>query len=301
MRWLTSLQGWLRKPPPSIPLPLWNSTLAQLPFLNYLGESDRQRLKQLTEELLIKKPFSGSAGFELSDAMAVLIATQAALLVLNLRLDLYDDLSAVIVTADAFPISQQLVDDSGVVHEWEETLAGEAVDMGGAVLLSWPDIAPEGPMQPAHGAPAHNIVIHEFAHKIDMGRGGANGYPPFLAGFHARGAFSDWPQIFGAAYEDFCRRVDEMESALAADFDQGNTDDAAYAEQAELLAAHLPLDPYACRDPAEFFAVTSEAFFVSPWAIASAYPQVYQLLANYYRQDPLAASGSDSGPDSRTD
>lgn len=281
MGWLDWWRVWRDNTPAPIPDRLWSETLTQLPFLDYLTPADKQRLKSTTEQLLHKKPFSGSAGLELSDAMAVPIAAQAALLVLNLNLALYNDLSAVIVTPDAFPIRQHVIDDSGVVHEWEEMLAGEAVDLGGAVLLSWPDITLSDAQQPSD----HNLVIHEFAHKIDMGRGGANGYPPFLAGLHTREDFSDWPQAFGAAYEDFCRRVDQMEGALPADFDPDNP---THADLCELMTADLPLDPYASRDPAEFFAVASEAFFVSPENLAVAYPRVFALLAAYYRQNPLA-------------
>ena len=290
MSWLKSVRGWLNRPPPQIPEPLWVSTIAQLPFLGYLSERDQQRLRKLTEALLHKKPFSGAAGFELSDATAVLIAVQAALPVLNLSLDLYDDLSAVIVTADAFPIRQQVVDNSGVVHEWEETLAGVAIDMGGAVLLSWPDLSPT--TQNQDNSPAHNLVIHEFAHKIDMRRGGANGYPPFLAGLHERADLGDWSGVFSRAYDDFCSRIDEIESRLPEDFDP---DDARPARRHDTLLPDLPMDPYASRDPAEFFAVASETFFVSPAALAGAYPQVYRLLAHYYLQDPLASAACEHG------
>jgi Mlc titration factor MtfA (ptsG expression regulator) len=282
MRWLSWLKDRLAGRPPAIPAALWQRTMSRLPFLTYLSDDDRVRLKSLSEQLLAKKPFAGVKGFELTDEMVVPIAAQAALLVLNLSLDLYDDLSAVIVTPDAFPIRQQVTDDTGVVHEWDEMLAGEAVDMGGAVLLSWPDIAaPESCDEPV----LHNIVIHEFAHKIDMGRGGANGYPPFLAGYHLRADFLDWPQVFGAAYEDFCRRVDQLESTLPEDVDP---DHLPHAARYGALTASLPMDPYAATDPAEFFAVASESFFVTPAPIAAAYPEVYWLLSRYYRQDPLA-------------
>lgn len=259
---------------------------SQLPFVDYLHDNDILRLKQLTERLLHKKPFTGIKGFELTDEMAVPIAAQAALLVLNLSLDLYDDLSAVIVTPDAFPIRQQMMDDSGIVHEWNEMLAGEAVDMGGAVLLAWPDIAPS---RSDEERPLHNVVIHEFAHKIDMGRGAANGYPPFLSACHSRRDFIDWPQVFSAAYDDFCGLVDQLEDALPEDFDPDNPD---HAEYYDALAANLPMDPYAATDPAEFFAVASESFFVMPAPLAAAYPDVYRLLSRYYRQNPLPGSAT---------
>ena len=282
MSWLSRLAEALSRAPATIPEDLWKATLRQLPFLDRLDTNERQRLKSLCERLLHRKPLSGARGFEVSDEIAVLIAAQACLLVLHLDLGLYDDMSAIIVFPDAFGIRQQHVDDAGVVHEWDEELAGEAVEQGGAVVLSWMDVQ----SQQAPGA-AHNIVIHEFAHKIDMGRGAANGCPPFLKPLHDPVELSDWPAVFSAAYDDFCQRVDRMEDSLPEDFDFDQPD---HADRYDALAAALPLDPYASRDPAEFFAVASEAFFVQPAPLAAAYPAVYRKLAAYYRQDPLARS-----------
>lgn len=280
MRWLTRLLSAFSREPAVIPDELWQLTLRQLPFLDRLDGDERTRLKVLCERLLARKPVSGAKGFEVSDEIAVLVAAQACVLVLNLDLTLYEDMSAVIVFPDAFGVRQQHVDEAGVVHEWEEELAGEAVEQGGAVALSWFDVE----LQQEPGA-THNIVIHEFAHKIDMGRGAANGCPPFLENLHDPAELHDWPQVFSAAYEDFCNRVDRLEAALPPDFD---ADHAEHADRYDELAAGLPLDPYASRDPAEFFAVASEAFFVAPLPLAAAYPEVYRKLSAYYRQDPLA-------------
>lgn len=282
MGWLSQLFSALSREPTPIPEALWQSTLQQLPFLDRLDPGERSRLKALCERLLARKPVSGAKGFEVSDEVAVLIAAQACVLVLNLDLALYDDMSAVIVFPDAFGVRQQHVDEAGVVHEWDEELAGEAVEQGGAVALSWFDVE----LQQEPGA-THNIVIHEFAHKIDMGRGAANGCPPFLEQWHDPAQLQDWPAVFSAAYDDFCARVDHLEDALPPDFDADHPD---HAELYDELAADLPLDPYAARDPAEFFAVASEAFFVVPQPLAAAYPEVYAKLRAYYRQDPLATA-----------
>ncbi len=276
-----ALPATLRPARPTIAEPLWAETLARLPFLDYLSDDERRQLKDLCEALLQKKPLAGVGDFDLDDASAALIAAQACVLVLKLDLSLYDDMSAILVYPDAFSVRQQHLDEAGVMHEWDEELAGEAVDQGGAVLLSWQDLMPA----PEPGLP-WNLVIHEFAHKIDMGRGAANGYPPFLEGLHSRAALAGWPEAFSAAYEDFCERVDLLEDSLPEDFDPAREDHAVLYEE---LAAELPLDPYAASDPAEFFAVASEAFFVAPLPLASEYPAVHRLLAAYYRQDPLAA------------
>ena len=256
--------------------------MARLPFLGYLNDDERRRLKALSEALLDKKPLAGVGGFEVDDDTAALIAAQACVLILNLDLSLYDDMSAILVHPDSFSVKQQHMDEAGVLHEWDEELAGEAVEQGGAVVLSWQDLIP--PQAP--GLP-FNLVIHEFAHKIDMGRGAANGFPPFLDGLHARAEMAAWPEAFTAAYEAFCTRIDQLENSLPPDFDPERDEHAALYEE---RAADLPLDPYAARDPAEFFAVASEAFFVAPEPLADDYPRIYRLLAAYYRQDPLAAA-----------
>ncbi len=102
-----------------------------------------------------------------------------------------------------------------------------------------------------------NVVIHEFAHKLDMLNGAMNGFPPL----HREMSAEQWAQTFGTAYADFCARADR-------DVD-------------------MALDPYGAESPAEFFAVTSEAFFETPHALQCEYPDVYRQLAAFYRQDPV--------------
>src|SRR5690606_2306819 len=131
-----------------------------------------------------------AGGLEPSDRMAALIAVQAALPVLNLDLALYDDMATIIVYPSAFIVPFSEVDEDGVVHEWQEPLAGEALHAGGAVVLSWEDIEDQGD--------GCNVVIHEFAHKIDMANGDANGSPPFLAAFHRGLSPARWQEEFSA-------------------------------------------------------------------------------------------------------
>lgn len=274
MQWLRQL---FSRNTPQIPETLWHDCVAQLPFLSRLSPEDLAKLKALSEALLDSKTFTGVGGLSLSDDIAVLIAAQASLPVLHLSLDLYRDMPGVIVYPAAFIIPQSEVDEAGVVHEWREPVSGEAIDAGGAVVLSWED-AESG------DTPGFNVVIHEFAHKIDMADSGANGRPPFLAEFHRDISPARWQQSFSAAYKDFLRRVDVLESQLPESFDDSLAHHAMLYDE---LAAALPLDPYAATNPAEFFAVASEAFFVLPAPLAQAYPEVYRLLAQYYRQDPL--------------
>ncbi|HVK94264.1 MAG TPA: M90 family metallopeptidase [Noviherbaspirillum sp.] len=276
MQWIRHL---LARNKPQIPESLWRHCFARLSFMQRLSLQERSLLKSLCETLLDKKTFSGVAGFPLDDEIAVLIAAQASLPVLHLTLDLYDDMAGVIVYPSAFVLPQSETDEAGVVHEWHEPVSGEAVDAGGAVVLSWEDVQ-------AYDAPGYNLVIHEFVHKIDMHSGTANGCPPFLPEYHKELDPKAWQLVFSTAYADFTHRVEQLEALLPENFTLDNeADDALYDE----LCRALPLDPYAARHPAEFFAVASEAFFVLPQPLSQIYPEVYQLLKIYYRQDPLVA------------
>lgn len=274
MQWLQQI---FRRGNPLIPETIWRECVAQLPFLHRLPPTDLMRLKSLCEQLLAKKPFTGAGGLDLSDDVAVLIAAQACLPVLNLTLDLYLDMAAVIVYPSSFLVPQVQMDEAGVVHEWREPLAGEALEAGGAVVLSWEDVGDVDGL-------GYNLVIHEFAHKIDMSSGAANGCPPFLSAFHGGLDARAWQKVFSSAFEDFVDRVEVLDQQLPDDFDE---EDQSHLVQYEALCAALPLDPYAATHPAEFFAVASETFFVLPERLQQAYPEVYQQLAGYYRQNPL--------------
>jgi Mlc titration factor MtfA (ptsG expression regulator) len=50
----------------------------------------------------------------------------------------------------------------------------------------------------------------------------------------------------------------------------------------------LPLDDYALTNPADFFAVCSETFFEAPEEMKEGMPEVYCLLCQFYRQQPVA-------------
>jgi Mlc titration factor MtfA (ptsG expression regulator) len=191
----------------------------------------------------------GAAGLQLDMAMQLMIATQACILILNLDIDYYRGWVEVIVYPDEFVPTIEYADETGVVHVDREPRAGEAW-LHGPVILSWADVAP--------AADGVNVVIHEFAHKLDMLNGDANGFPPLHTGMSRQA----WSAAFAAAYDDFCRRVDANEEPV--------------------------IDPYAAESPAEFFAVMSEAFFETPHAVWAEYPGIYAQLKLFYRQDPAA-------------
>lgn len=230
----------------------WRRVVAELPFLHGLAADDLARLRELVTLFLHEKQMNGAGGLALNDEMRVVIAAQACLPVLNLGLDYYDGWVEVIVYPDEFVPEYEHVDEDGLVHLVREPRSGEAWS-DGPVILSWHDAGRGVDVD------GYNVVIHEFAHKLDMLNGDANGFPPLHSGMSREA----WSGAFSAAYEDFCARVDAQEETL--------------------------LDPYASETPGEFFAVISEAFFETPLAIKEAYPAVYEQLVLFYRQDPAAA------------
>ncbi len=243
------LLDWFRRAKPAaIPDAVWQRTVRSLPFLAILDAADRQRLKALSEAFLAEKEFTAAGGLELSDEICVAIAAQGCLPILNLGLAAYRDWVGIVVYPDEFVVPREIHDADGVVHEYDDVLSGEAWQ-GGPLLVSWHDVQMAGE--------GYNVVIHEFAHKLDMLNGEADGMPALHSDLDA----AEWERVFAGAYEDFCRRVDNDEETI--------------------------IDPYASDDPAEFFAVLSESFFELPAVVQREYPAVYALLQRYYRQDPL--------------
>ncbi len=229
--------------------PHWAKIEASLPFLARLDTEKRRQLRTLAVEFLARKEFSGTHGLVVADDMRLSIALQACLPILELGLAAYEGWVGIIVYPGDFLIPRRVLDDDGVMHEYAEEALGEAW-LTGPVLLAWFDDHAD-----YDGA---NVVIHEFAHKLDMLGGEADGCPPLHAGMSVK----IWSDAFGAAFEDFCARLDAGEDTQ--------------------------IDPYAAEHPAEFFAVMSEVFFVEPALLQSEYPAVYAQLAAFYRQNPLA-------------
>lgn len=240
----------------SIPDDLWKKTVAQLRFLRGLSPIELKRLRECVTLFLHAKQISGAHGLIVTEEMHVVIAAQACILILNLDLDYYDGWVEIIVYPGEFIRDYEYADEAGVVHHASEPVSGESW-LGGPVILSWEDTIA------AEAGVGYNVVIHEFAHKLDMLNGDANGSPPLHAGMSQQA----WSEVFSKAYADFCVRVDAVEAMV--------------------IDSHIDheIDPYAAESPAEFFAVMSEAFFEVPLVVKLNFPAVYEQLALFYRQD----------------
>jgi hypothetical protein len=227
----------------------WQAVI-QRPLFNRLNPEETARLRELANKLLADKSFSGAGGAEVDTGMATVIAAYAALPVLNLGYGWYEGWVEIVVYPGEFIHDDEETDEAGVVHPVRHARSGESWE-GGPMVLSWQDVGYSG------SGEGFNVVIHEFAHKLDMKNGYANGRPPLHPGMSP----DIWAHDFQTAYDDFCRRVDGGEETQ--------------------------IDPYAAESPAEFFAVLSEYFFESPAVLHQAYPAVYRQLQRFYLQDPL--------------
>ncbi|HEY0824375.1 MAG TPA: M90 family metallopeptidase, partial [Ramlibacter sp.] len=188
--------GWLRRrrSAPEIPEALWRATLARYPFLAGREQEEARRLRALAARFLADKEFHGAGGLAITDEIALAIAAQAVLPVLHLGLRWYDDFVGIVVHPDEVLARRSATDDTGVVHDWNEVLAGEAMEHG-PVMLNWRDVAQAGDTAET----GFNVVIHEFVHKIDMRDGAPDGCPP-LASKQAR---ERWLAVLQPQYERF--------------------------------------------------------------------------------------------------
>ena len=259
-RWWQGLRAWREHAAVArraIPDDLWKRTLVRYPFLRRRDAADAAELRRLTSLFLDRKEFSTAGGLRLSDAMVVAIAAQAVLPVLRLGLARYDGFVGIVVHAGQVVARREVADDDGIVHEYDEVLSGEAME-GGPVMLSWQDVRAAG----RSAALGYNVVIHEFAHVLDMADGLADGMPLLPPDIPAPA----WRSLLRSEYETFVSRVEREEQTV--------------------------LDPYAAHGEEEFFAVASEAFFVHPEAMRSEHPDLYGMFARFYRQDPATETAA---------
>ena len=227
----------------------WKGAFQHLPLLQRLSDQEKVKLKRLAILFLYYKSLEGIGGLEITTSIKLIISLQACLPILNLGLDWYDGWVSVMIYPGAFSRSNRIVDEYGIEHIGVANLSGESWQRG-PVILSWDDSLNHGEIT------GRNVVIHEFAHKLDMRNGRANGFPPLHKGMSAQ----QWAEEFNKAYNDFNVKLEQ----------------------------HIPtsIDPYAATSAAEFFAVFTELFFEKPATISSYYPEIYDLLVQFYHQNP---------------
>jgi Mlc titration factor MtfA (ptsG expression regulator) len=214
----------------------------------FLDPDERSRLEEITLGLMADKDWEAAQGFELTAEIIVTIAAQAALLALCLPDDAYRAVGSIIVHPTTFVVTGEHSQVPGLVSDDPMPILGLA-SYGGPIIIVW-DEALAAARHPGHG---HNVVFHEFAHKLDMLDGNIDGTPPLAT----REQFDRWVEVCTEVY----RQVVEG-------------------------TAGTSLEPYAGVNPAEFFAVATEVFFDDPEPLRSEHPDLYEVLVDYYRQDP---------------
>lgn len=235
-----------------IPAVLWQKVVEDSLAGFHLEQHELDQLRQQASLFLVRKAINGAGGQEVDDYMAAVIAANACLLILELDLDYYDGWVEVIVYPEAFVVTREVRDEMGVVHSKRTILGGEAWGRG-PLILSWKDARPDVNRHDS----GSNVILHEFAHKLDMLDGAADGTPPMHPDMDLR----VWIDTFTETYDDLRERIERNHGTN--------------------------IDPYAAENPAEFFAVVSEEFFTAPEQLQHHHADVYQQLRLFYRQDPL--------------
>jgi Mlc titration factor MtfA (ptsG expression regulator) len=230
----------------------WEDDLAgRLIHFDALDGDERALLGEIIGELLGRKRWEAARHFTLTEEMRLTIAAQAALLALGLDVDCYHEVRSIIVTPTTRVLTgPRPTHAAGVVTDAPFPVIGQAHGRRGPVIIAW-DAVRRDVRDPRRG---HNVVFHEFAHKLDMLDGYIDGTPPLAD----RATHERWVSVCTAAYE------------------------ALRAGEGGLLR------PYAGTNPGEFFAVATEVFFAQPVELATEMPDLYEVLAGFYRQDPAA-------------
>jgi len=242
-----------------IPVALWQRVVDDALSHFHLNEHELHQLRELASLFLLRKTISGAGGIEVDDYMRAVIASQACLLILNLDLDYFNGWVEVIVYPDAFIVNREERDENGIIHNKRSVLGGEAWGRG-PLILSWKDARPDAHIHGNMNDRGSNVILHEFAHKLDMLDGSADGTPPLHPDMELR----TWIDTFTETYNRLREQIRNFH----------RTD----------------INPYAAENPAEFFAVISEEFFEAPEKLHHNHADVYQQLRLFYRQDPLSRS-----------
>ncbi len=208
----------------------------------------RQKLEDGTRILVAEKSWEGVNGLTLTDEIKVTVAGLASLLTLGFEHnDYYPNVETIIVYPDGFLVTQTRSDVRGLLAEDVLPLSGQAA-LSGPIIVSWADVL-SGPRL------GQSVVLHEFAHKLDMRDGSADGAPRL-----GDAQIETWSRVMSAEYAHLVAQT------------QGGE--------------HSVLDAYGATNAAEFFAVATEAFFMRSAALSEMHPELYAVLKDFYRQDP---------------
>jgi MtfA peptidase len=218
-----------------------------------LPAEDREELHGHMHVLLSEKHFEGAGGLELTEGMKLIVCAHAALLLLHRETDYFPKLTSILIYPEAYAVKRKIRDERGVLSEVVETRAGESWTSG-TLILAWTDVIRDL----ANAQATRSVALHEFAHQLDAGSGVMDGAPVLSS----RELQHHWPEALSQAYERLSQATRQHEQTL--------------------------LRPYGAKNPAEFFAVSTEAFFLYPVELKRGEADLYSALCQYFKQDPAS-------------
>jgi Mlc titration factor MtfA (ptsG expression regulator) len=235
----------------------WKSIITRnVPIFGRLPRTDQTELLGCVQIFLAEKHFEGCGGLELTDEIRLTIAAQACLLLLHRETDYYPELTSILVYPSAYIAHEDRYLGDNIWEQGEDGRLGHTGRRMGSLVLAW-DEAKRGAADPADG---RNLVLHEFAHQLDFEDSQTDGAPALST----RNEYMAWARVMSREFEAL-RRADEAGTPTL-------------------------LDTYGATNPAEFFAVATEAFFERPLVLRAKQPEMYAQLAAFYRQDPASYS-----------
>ncbi len=246
---------WLRRQPPDLDDALWREACAATPWLAALDPSRQRRLRQLTAHFLHRKRITPLGELTLTEAQCTQLAALCCLPLLEFGQAGLDGWSQLLVYPDAFRVQRSHLDAAGVMHQYEDELAGESWDAG-PLVLSWADVQNDL----ADPSAGFCVAVHEMAHKLDALDGAMDGTPLLPRAWQRQ-----WAADFQRSYDAFCELVD--------------------------TGVDTEIDAYAAESPEEFFAVATEYHFSAPALLRQCLPEVAAHLERFYGPPVLPASG----------
>jgi len=229
----------------------WRRTLKQdFALYRKLPVDAQRKLEGHIHVFLDEKVFVGCNDMQITDRVRLLIAAQACLLILNKPTDYYPGFETILVYPDTFvvPVTQR----DGLLHSSSVSVRSGESWHRGPIVLAWDQVL-DGARD---GRDGHNVVMHEFAHKLDEENWNMDGLP-ILSDPEQ---YASWKQVLSEAYAQLHQAMEQNEPEV--------------------------IDDYGATSPAEFFAVVTETFFEKPHRLKQQHPALYEQFHLYYRLDP---------------
>src|SRR6056297_3055637 len=230
----------------------WREILVRnVPLYARLPDALKQELHGHVQLFLHDKRFYGFDGLEVDDEMRLTVAGNACVLLLNRSNDHYSNFTSIYLYPSTF-VAQHTTYDGVVQSVGKQARLGESWHRG-PLVLAW-DAVLHGTLDIKDG---HNVVLHEFAHKLDGADGRVDGAP-----------------ILGQSsnYISYARVMQREYKRLQRQAGHG---------------ARTVMDHYGASALEEFFAVLVETFFEKPRQLNKKHPELYAEMKNCFRVDPV--------------